>query len=85
LPERMSLLYAERGGRELFFAARKCGLVRKVYETFAIEVLRASPAKITGVQTPDLVGCPQNDDFATGATGRPCGRGLAVDSGEGRK
>jgi len=81
----MTLLYVVRGARELFFAAKKRGLVRKVYGTFAVEVLRASPAKITGVQTPDLVGCPQNDNFGTGAAGRPSGRGLGVDSGEGQK
>jgi hypothetical protein len=28
--------------------------------TFEVEVLRASPVKSTGVQTPDLVGCPEN-------------------------
>src|SRR5260370_32879818 len=32
-----------------------------------------------------LVGCPQNDNFGTGAAGRPSGRGLGVDSWEGRK
>src|SRR5882724_4498221 len=29
-----------RGARELFFAAKQRGLVRKVYGTFAVEVLR---------------------------------------------
>jgi hypothetical protein len=28
---------------------------------FKVEVLWASPANITGVQTADLAGCPQND------------------------
>src|SRR5882672_5410959 len=35
------------------------GLPRTVY----IEVLRASPVNTTGVQKPDLVGCPQNDNL----------------------
>src|SRR6202051_3399800 len=30
--------------------------------TFWGEVLRSSPVNTTGVQTPDLVGCPQNDN-----------------------
>ena len=29
----------------------------------AIEVLRRTPVKTTGVQTPDLVGSPQDDRF----------------------
>ena len=33
----------------------------KLFGKFVIEVLRASPVKATGVQIPDLVGCPQND------------------------
>ena len=34
-------------------------------EKFAAEVLRTSPVKTTGVQTPDLIGCPQNDKRRT--------------------
>src|SRR5260370_61729 len=37
----MTLLYVVWGARELFFAAKKHGLVRKVCGTFAVEVLRA--------------------------------------------
>jgi hypothetical protein len=85
LPVRMTLLYVVWGARELFFAAKQYGLVRKVYGTFAVDVLRASPVKTTGVPNPDLVGCPQNDNFGTGAAWRPSVRGAGVDSGEGRK
>jgi hypothetical protein len=30
-------------------------------EIFEVEVLRASPVKITGVPKPDLVGCAEDD------------------------
>src|ERR1700741_3086711 len=31
------------------------------YRNFVVEILRASPVKTTGVQTPDRIGCAQND------------------------
>jgi len=31
--------------------------------TVEVEVLRTSPVNSTGVLTPDLVGCPQNDNL----------------------
>jgi len=78
-------LYAEWSGRELFFAGKKSGLVRKVDGTFAVEVLRASPVKVTGVHTPDLVGCPQNDISMTReavlAAGAGFGGGFAGEGG----
>ena len=42
-------------------SAKKFGFVGQVGGAFVVEVLRASPVNTTGVQTPDLVGCPQND------------------------
>jgi hypothetical protein len=36
---------------------------RNLRERVEVEVLRASPVNGTGVRTPDLIGCPQNDNF----------------------
>ena len=50
---------------------------KSVGEEANVEVLRASPVDTTGVQTPDLVGCPQNDhpnlNAPAGACATPCG------------
>jgi len=34
-----------------------------------VEFLRASPVNTTGVQTPDLIGCPQNDNHRPPSAG----------------
>jgi len=39
----------------------------QITEIFEVEILRTSPAESTGVQTADLVGCPQDDKFCLSA------------------
>jgi hypothetical protein len=44
-------------------SAKKRNAWRIIWDGVEVEVLRASPVEITGVQTPDLVGCAQDDKF----------------------